>query len=300
MKEDPIITYDLGMDSNDNQRSELSSIHWHPAFVEAIQLELEEYRDSLEFCPECQLTDEPLRIDCIVIKKAKDVVIKKNIASIFREVNLAEYKSPDDYVSINDFYKVYAYACLYASLNNFPITSLTITFIESHYPRKLIKHLKEVRNYRVEENSHGIYTVIGDILPIQIIDSRKLSVDENLWLKNLSNRLDPLAVIKISDEVKRQDKTARIRAYMNVIAKSNFHAIEEAMNMSSPAKSLEEVLERTGFNARVEAKTEVRVMETAARNALAEGATPEFVQKITGLDMEKIKNIQAQQNTDYA
>ncbi|MCL2130439.1 MAG: hypothetical protein FWH35_08810, partial [Treponema sp.] len=207
-------------------------------------------------------------------------------------------------------YKVYAYACLYASLNNVPITCLTLTFIESHYPRKLIKHLKEVRNYRVEESSTGIYTVIGDILPIQVIDSRKLSIDENLWLKNLSDRLDPLAVIKISDEAKRQDKTARIRAYINVIAKANFHAIEEAMNMNSPAKSLDEVLERTGFYARVEAKAEARgeakaeakneakVMENT-RNALAKGYPPETIHDITGLDIEKIKNIQAQQNTDY-
>ena len=30
-----------------------------------------EYQDVLEFHPECQLNSEPLRIDCVVIKKAK-------------------------------------------------------------------------------------------------------------------------------------------------------------------------------------------------------------------------------------
>ena len=300
MKDDPVIKDSTVEDSNAQQIDELTSIKWHPAFVEAIQLELEEYKDFLEFYPECQLTDEPLQIDCIVIKKEKDVVIKKNIATIFREVNIVEYKSPDDYVSIADFYKVYAYACLYASLNNISITSLTITFIESHYPKKLLKHLKEIRNYTVEKSSHGIYNLIGDILPIQMIDNRKLSVDENLWLKNLSDKLDPLAVIKISDEVKLQDKTARIRAYMNVIAKANFQAIEEVMNMGSPAKSLDEVFERTGFTARVEAKaeargeakTEARIIENA-RKALAKGYTLETIHDITGIDIEKIKNTQA-------
>ena len=33
--------------------------------------------------------------------------------------------------------------------------------------------------------------------------------------------------------------------------------------------------------------------EEIARNALAEGATPEFVQKITGFDLETIKNLRA-------
>ena len=137
-------------------------------------MELQAYLDVLEFHPEYSLTSEPLRIDCVVIKKAKGVVIEKNIAAIFRDVNLVEYKSPTDYVSINDFYKVYAYACLYASFNGVPVTDLTISFVESHRPDRLIEHLEKVRGYTVEESGHGIYNVIGDIFPIQVIDSRHL------------------------------------------------------------------------------------------------------------------------------
>jgi hypothetical protein len=59
-----------------------------------LQMELQAYRDDLEIRPEYSLTAEPLKIDCVVIKKAKDAVIKKNIAVIFREWNLIEYKSP--------------------------------------------------------------------------------------------------------------------------------------------------------------------------------------------------------------
>ena len=109
-------------EQNGGKKDSNSSIAWHPAFVEAIQMELDEYRDILEFYPEYQLTSEPLRIDCVVIKKVKDVQIEKNIASIFREIKLIEYKSPDDYISVDDFYKVYAYACLYASFEKIPVT----------------------------------------------------------------------------------------------------------------------------------------------------------------------------------
>ena len=154
------------------------NIPWHPAFIEALQMELWDYQDALEFHPEYPLTSEPLRIDCVVVKKAKDVVIRKNIAVIFREWNLLEYKSPDDYVSVADFYKVYGYACLYASFQQVPITSLTLSFVESRYPEKLLDHLRDERNYSVAETGPGIYNISGDILPIQIIDSRKLSVDE--------------------------------------------------------------------------------------------------------------------------
>ena len=270
-------------------------IAWHPAFVGAIQLELEAYRDDLEFHPEYQLTTEPLKIDCVVIKKAKDVVITKNIAAMFRDVNLLEYKSPEDYVSIADFYKVYGYACLYASLEKVTITNLTLTFVESHYPRELLAHLKDVRGYTVEETSPGIYTVRGDILPIQIIDNRQLPMDENLWLKCLSNRLDPLMVIRVGEEAQPKVKDARIQAYMDVIAKANFHAIEEAINMSSPAKSLDEVFERTGLAARWEAKYlamgEERKAVEVAKDLIALGLPFENIVSVSKLAPEKVEEL---------
>jgi hypothetical protein len=37
---------------------------------------------------------EPLRIDVLVIKKRPEVVVKKQIAEIFRQENIVEYKNP--------------------------------------------------------------------------------------------------------------------------------------------------------------------------------------------------------------
>jgi hypothetical protein len=276
----------IGVMKHDKIQNEDSShIPWHPAFIEAIQLELEDYTDYLEFYPEYQLSSEPLRIDCVVIKKAKEVAIRKNIAAIFRKANLLEYKSPDDYISIADFYKVYGYACLYASFEKVPITSLTVSFVESRYPEKLLNHLENVRGYKVEESSPGIYTVKGDIMPIQIIDNRQLSADENLWLRNLSNRLDPVSILRVQDEIVRHDKTARIQAYVNAITIANYSAVKEAMDMSEPAKSLDEVLERTGFYARAREKEAI----TIAQNLVNLGIPFETVISATKLDPEKVK-----------
>ena len=141
-------------------------IAWHPAFVEAIHLELEDYLDSLEIHAEYNLTAEPLKIDCVVIKKNKDLLIKKDFAAIFREVNLLEYKSPDDYISVADFYKVYGYAYLYASLEKVSVKNLTITFVQSRYPGKILDYLKGIHGYSVEKRTCGIHTVTGDIIPI--------------------------------------------------------------------------------------------------------------------------------------
>ena len=283
-----------------------SHIAWHPAFVEAIQLELEDYKDVLEFHPEYQLTKEPLRIDCVVIKKDPDVVINKNIAAIFRNVNLLEYKSPVDYVSVADFYKVYAYACLYASIEMIPIDSITVSFIESRCPEKLLAHLKNVRRYIVEETVPGIYTAKGDILPIQIIDSRKLSVDENLWLKDLGDKLAPLEIRRVLAEIRKQGKEARIGAYLDVITRANKESLRGTLTMSYVQFSaLEEVLEEVGITAKIEAKIQARIEAKIQTRAEARGKereafniaqkmvnlglSPETVVSATELDPEKVK-----------
>jgi hypothetical protein len=80
-------------------------IRRHPVFAQAIRLELEQYLDALEFWEEYNLSTEPLRIDVVIIKKAPGVVIEKNIGRIFKRVNIVEYKSPEDSVSLSDFHK---------------------------------------------------------------------------------------------------------------------------------------------------------------------------------------------------
>jgi hypothetical protein len=170
--------------------SSVPPIPWHPAFVQAIQLELEQYRDVLEFISEYRLTAEPLEIDVVIVKKAPEAVIEKNIARIFKRVNLLEYKSPEDYVSVGDFYKVLGYAFLYAALNRTPVEEMTVSIIESRYPRELFKYLRETAKCGVAESSPGIYAITGYPAVVQVIDSKKLSLGENLWLKGLNNDLN--------------------------------------------------------------------------------------------------------------
>ncbi|MCL2380065.1 MAG: hypothetical protein FWC64_00560 [Treponema sp.] len=275
-------------------------IAWHPAFYEAIQMELGEYRHVLEFAPEQQLTTEPLRIDVVIIKKTADVEIKKNIASIFRAVNILEYKSPGDYVSVQEFYKTYAYACLYVSSRKANVSGLSLTFVGSHKPRKLIDHLTGDRKFTVEEKWPGIYIVSGDVLPIQIIDSGKISEEENVWLKGLDDQLDARRVRLIADKIAALGKDAQIWAYLDAVARANKKALQEAYKMSNTAiASLKRTLEEIGISAEWEVRGIEKGrkegiglgMEQTARNALAKGLSPELIHDITGLDMETIQRL---------
>jgi peptidyl-tRNA hydrolase len=285
--------------SDEQQESKSPHIAWHPAFIQALEAELSEYKDALEFHSEYQLTSEPLKIDCVVIKKTKNAEIKKNIAAIFREWNLLEYKSPDDYISITDFYKVYGYACLYSSFNKAAITSLTISFVVSHHPEKLLEHLKDIRSYTVAEISPGIYNISGDIIPIQVINCRQIPESENLWLKCLSNRLDAGSIDKITVLAHRQDKMEQLKAYLYVIAQANPDALQEAIKMSNSTLTLEQVFENVGWTAKWEARGETKGIVkgkaeeaiTIARNMIKLGFPIESVISATQLEPEKVKEL---------
>jgi len=225
-----------------------SKTSWHPAFLHAIQLELLEYREFLEFKYEFQLTSDPLRIDLLVIKKQKNVAINKNIARIFRTDNLVEYKSPQDYLSVKDFFKVYAYANLYAAINpDVDMADITITFIESRHPRKLLRYLVSIRGYAVKETSPGIYQVSGDYVPIQIIETKKLSERENLWIKSLANDLKAHNARTILDQGRKLPRDFYIDAYMDVLLKANPKSFLEAQNMARKRETFEEVFTKAGL-----------------------------------------------------
>ena len=181
------------MNTNDEK------IQWHPAFDAALQIEFGDEAKYLEFDPEHLISKKPMQID-VLVKNEKHVKLKKNIGRIFRQYNIIEYKSPEDDLDIDDFYKTYAYACLYKSdtetVDLIPADELTITFVCYHYPRNMLRKLEQDRKFSVEQQDSGIYYLIGDAIPIQLVIVPKLSKEHNYWLNNLRNDLKAGSEIK--------------------------------------------------------------------------------------------------------
>jgi hypothetical protein len=287
----------------DNPSSE--KLRWHPAFFQAVQLELADYQGVLEFKYEHQLTTEPLRIDILIIKKSKDVAIEKNIARIFRADNILEYKSPEDYLSVEDFLKVYAYANLYAAITpGVDLSGITLTFVENRHPRKLLEYLTSVRGYEVTETLPGIYTVRGDYLPIQIIESKRLSEAENLWLRSLTDDLEIRQAGVILEEGKKQVAGSPLDVFLDVVLRANPEIFLEVQNMAGVA-TFEEVFTRAGLipqwlergreEGREQGREEGREQglergrEEIARTLLCKGWTAEETAEVTKLPLEKVR-----------
>lgn len=218
-------------------------LQWHPAFYAGIQIEFGDEVNKLIFEQEYNLSTKPLQIDVLIIKKNYDGEIHKNIGKIFKSYNIIEYKSPTDYLSVDDYYKVNAYAYLYKSLNNsvdeIKIYDLSITFVCRHFPRDLFTHLKKVRDLNIEKIADGIYYVNRDVIMTQILFTSELSEKENFWLHYLTNDIKDIETIeKLTAEYSKHEHNELYKSVMNVIIHANQQKFEEVKFMCEALKEL--------------------------------------------------------------
>ncbi len=264
-------------------------LQWHPAFYAGIQIELQQESENLIFENEHQLGTKPKEIDVLIIKKQKDIPIKKNIGRIFRKYNIVEYKSPSDYLSIDDYYKVCAYAYFYKSdtgeQDKIPIKELTLTFASMKYPRKLISHLRQIWGYNVIKRDKGIYYIQKpeDILPIQIIVTAELSNEENLWLHSLTNEIKSKEEAeKLMDEYNVNKNNKLYDSVMDIIVKANEQKFKEAGDKMCNAleELMAEMLEER-LNKRVDQKVNEHLEQLITlfvSNGINDGKTQDVIE----------------------
>ena len=166
--------------------------HWHPGFLGAMEIEFRSYRKHLDFDDEHTLSKEPLKMDLLVIKKDRSVAITNQIGNIFREYNILEYKSPDDGITIDDYYKTMAYAYLYKGLgrtvDEIPGEELTVTMARDVHPDSLFEKIKRSGG-TIEQKYPGVYYLSGIFnTPSQILVTSELDPELHASLRILTKR----------------------------------------------------------------------------------------------------------------
>ena len=173
---------------------EAVNIQWHPGFYGAAELEFLSNKGDLEFQREFNLSKEPVRMDLLIIKKLADVQIKNELGHIFKKYNVAEFKSPDDALSIDDYYKTVGYACLYKGLgetvDQIPANELTISIFRESYPREMFEAMKNL-GMEIKEQYPGIYYVSGKqaLFDTQIVVTKQLDKETHRTLRILSKHV---------------------------------------------------------------------------------------------------------------
>lgn len=275
---------------------EQGKIYWHDAHHEALQLEFYEYEDVLEFIKEHELSQEALRMDTLIIKKLKDIQIDKNIGNIFRNHNIVEYKSEQDNFNFWDFQKVLGYAHIYSSFERVQMSDITISISLTIYPRELIKILKSEHGFTVDDIGSGIYYLYGGAVPIQILESKKLSEDENLFLRNLRSNLVGDDMYKTMQAYKERKPLDDKNVFLDRIVKANPNAFMEAMNMFTEGVRdiFLEGADRYGWLNDRDSNQKLEKAKEIAKKMLKRGDSPSEVADITGLPIDIIIEISNQ------
>ncbi|MDO5407140.1 MAG: hypothetical protein Q4F28_07415 [Eubacteriales bacterium] len=159
-------------------------LQWHVGFCAAMRTELEQHADELEFINEYSLTKKPLQPDLLIIRKhgaenpgamtcgsdqhRKSAEDSGGLQGLLAKHTLFEYKGPDDTLGIDDFYKVMAYAGLYKYLskgeNSIKVEEMSVVFVVSKRPLKLLKHLEKYYKIRLVELEQNVYRLEGPVL----------------------------------------------------------------------------------------------------------------------------------------
>lgn len=225
-------------------------IQWHPGFCAAMELEFRENRQDLEYDREHTFSRKPLQADLLVIKKRPEIRIKNEIGEIFRTWNVLEYKSPEDSLDIDDFYKVNAYACLLKAqadhVDEYPAGEITVTMIREGYPGALVAAL-EKNGLVVTERKSGILEVEGKLLfRTQIIVYSRLANQSHVWLKALTARIGKMEFQKFADSVSGlQEKYERecASAVLAVVAGANRESVIKWREDVAMFEALAEIME---------------------------------------------------------
>jgi hypothetical protein len=157
-------------------------------------------------------------------------------------------------------------------LNKVDARDIPITFVEDRFPRKLFDFLRDALGFRVTEKRAGIYHVEGDMMPVQVINRKRLDAESNLWIKSLGDDLSISGLSRIVKERRNARMDDSLSAYMDVLLESNAKIAEEYYRMNKDRVTLEQVVERLGLTKEWEARGESRGIAIGEARARAEVA----------------------------
>ena len=225
-------------------------VQWHPGFVAAMNLEFAEDRDALVFEKEYNLNTKPLEIDLLVIKKEASVQIGNEIGAFFLGYNIMEYKSPEDHLDIDAFYKALSYAGLYKAygktVDERKEDDITVSLLRESRPEGLFQYFTE-HGYSVSSPYKGIYYIKGkNMFPVQIVATGELDKAEHTWLGALSEKLEKQDLTELLQKIRQlTGKSDRELAdsVLEVSIGANRQAVEELKGDASMCQALMEIME---------------------------------------------------------
>ena len=267
-------------------KDETGKVEYHNGFYGAVHAVYEPMNIPMEYMQEHDLGDEPIRMDMLIIKRETNPLTDP-IGSFFRTHNVLEYKSPEDALTIDDFFKAQGYALIYKGLgktvNAVPLQELTVSLFRHGYPREMMEALKK-EGFQVQEAHPGVYRISGPIsVPAQVIAASRLPAGAYEEFKILAKNAKKEDVLKVLGKIGTDGKMAEyVSAIIRVSAAVNdglFRKIEEESTMS---EAIERIFSKEFDKRERKAKEEVVLL------MLQDHETIDKIRKYTQVSSDRI------------
>lgn len=200
--------------------------------------------------PEYNLSKDPICIDLLIIKNdGQAKKIENEIGHIMKKYNVIEYKSPEDSMTIDDFYKTVGYACLYKgygkTVNEIPLSELTVSLFREAHPRELFAMLEDA-GHHIEEKYPGIYYVTNNLpFPAQIVVTKQLSPKSHSSLRILSEHAEKADIerfLQFAQQYTSLEDRNNIDAVLQVSVTANYDLYQEVRRESIMCQALQELM----------------------------------------------------------
>ncbi len=289
------------MNNETNEIDENSRLDWHSGFEGSFLLSMRRYIYDLSIEREHCLSREPLRIDFLLVKKNKEVVVDNSIGRHFRKHNIIEFKNPEDKLNIDVIWKTVAYAALYKSMGNradeIKISDITVTIFRAIRPRKLFKGLA-FDGKEINEICPGVYSIKGMVeIPVYVVVMNELQDKELAAISILSKGAKEEDVRHFLKEVSSftepEDKR-NADAVLQISAKTNKELYQKLRGDDSMCEALRELMaddlkeaESKGIEKGIEKRDIQKITEM-----LRDGKTAEAIADFCKYPLEQVKKVQ--------
>jgi hypothetical protein len=134
---------------------------------------------------------------------------------------------------------------LYTDIEGADIRDCTLTLIGARKPSAMTACLKETFGFVVEKSAEGVYYVKGLPFPIQIIETKRLSEQENLWLASLRDDLTARCAGRVLAESGKR-REASIAAYLYALMTARGSVFQEVWDMKKQKVTFEQLWRKIG------------------------------------------------------
>ncbi|MDR1644193.1 MAG: hypothetical protein LBC41_00925 [Clostridiales bacterium] len=229
-----------GSEEDLKKKAAAQVIKWHTEAIYAGFIrEIKKYPNGkkFEFKREHPLTIKPLKPDAIIISK-DGAKLDYNICKAFRSHNIVEIKSQSESFTERSFKKLIAEAFLYSSIESIDLEDLTATAVLTRRPVKLLRYLIKRPSYFTLKNTHqGIVQLEICGLLIQLVMCKRLSYEENMWLRAYAED-EPDKKVCQDIILEGKNDCDEISAYMHLFIQKEFvlKFFKEELDMSPEEK----------------------------------------------------------------